>query len=95
MIFYSTNYILIDFRSTSNNGARVNSYYAENKLIGPDNAVQVELDFSKSVNIIIDGGNFKVVLTVPPATILSVCNVAPADESQCWTCSCECSGQFV
>jgi len=71
----------------------VNSYYAENKL--KDKTAKIELDFSRSTNIITDDGKLKVSVSVPPDSTVLIRNIAPADESQGWSCSCECNGELL
>ena len=78
---------------TLKSGYNGNSYVAENKKT--DMYAKLEMDFSKSSNIVTEDGDLVASVLIPPGESKVIHHVMPADDHMEWTCSWNVSGEML
>lgn len=74
-------------------GFNGNSYVAENKK--SDVYARLDMDFSKSTNVVTENGELLASLLLSPGQISVVHHVMPAIDTEGWSCGWKCSGAFL
>ena len=78
---------------TLKSGYNGNSYVAEN--MRKDMYARLEMDFSKSSNVVAEDGDLIASVLIPPGESKVIHHIMPADDHAEWTCAWNVSGEML